>query len=122
MTPTTTFAAATSAERPELAAKLFRALGGPTQLRLVWCSLDGEQRVVDLVAVVGLAQSTVSAHLAWLRDGGLLNRRTVGRQSYYRLSHDVQEPLLDSETLLSRTGHEVSLRPTSAHPPSAGTP
>ena len=100
------------AEQSAVAAKLFRSLGDPTRLRLVLCLLDGEQRVVDLVAEVGLAQSTVSAHLACLRDCGLLDMRPVGRQSYYRLAHDVRELLSTTETLLSRIGYDVALCPT----------
>lgn len=99
-----------------MAAALFRSLGDPTRLRLVLALLDGEQRVVDLVARVGLAQSTVSAHLACLRGCGLLDLRPVGRQSYYRLAHDVQDLLAASEALLGRIGHAVSLCPTTPPP------
>ena len=112
MTTTAPCATGIRAEQSEVAAKLFRSLGDPTRLRLVLCLLDGEQRVVDLVAEVGLAQSTVSAHLACLRNCGLLDMRPVGRQSYYRLAHDVHELLSATETLLSRIGHDVSLCPT----------
>lgn len=109
MTATPGSTTATTVRQAELAAKLFRSLGDPTRLRLVLVLLHGEHRVVDLVAEVGLAQSTVSAHLACLRDCGLLDVRPVGRQSYYRLAHDVQELLAATETLLGRTGHDVSL-------------
>ena len=121
MTTTTASTTGISTEQADVAAKLFRSLGDPTRLRLVLCLLAGEQRVVDLVAEVGLAQSTVSAHLACLRGCGLLDMRPVGRQSYYRLAHDVRELLSATETLLSRIGHDVSLCPTtpaSTPPPS----
>ncbi len=95
----------------ELAAKLFRGLGDPTRLRLLLELLEGERRVVDLVATVGLAQSTVSAHLACLKGCGLLEVRPQGRQSFYRLAHDVRELLGATEVLLARTGFEVSLCP-----------
>lgn len=95
----------------EVAAKLYRGLGDPTRLRLLLALLDGERRVVDLVAEVGLAQSTVSAHLACLRGCGLLEVRPVGRQSFYRLAHDVRDLLAVTEALLARTGFEVSLCP-----------
>lgn len=98
----------------ELAAKLFRGLGDPTRLRLLLELLEGEQRVVDLVATVGLAQSTVSAHLACLKGCGLLEVRPQGRQSFYRLAHDVRELLGAAEVLLARTGFEVSLCPNNA--------
>ena len=116
MTPTKPAEKVAGAEQAQLAAKLFRSLGDPTRLRLVLCLLDGEQRVVDLVAEVGLAQSTVSAHLGCLRDCGLLDMQPVGRQSYYRLAHDVHELLNATETLLSRIGHDVSLCPTTPGP------
>jgi DNA-binding transcriptional ArsR family regulator len=120
MTPTTSTVATDRVEQAERAAKLFRSLGDPTRLRLVLCLLHGEHRVVDLVAEVGLAQSTVSAHLACLRDCGLLDMRPVGRQSYYRLAHDVQELLAAAESLLGRIGYDVSLctmTPGPASPP-----
>lgn len=109
---TTTTGSVASASAPvQVAAKLYRGLGDPTRLRIVLALLGGERRVVDLVAEVGLAQSTVSAHLACLRDCGLLTLRPVGRQSYYGLSHDVRDLLLATERLLARTGAEVALCP-----------
>jgi len=116
MTTTAASPAGIGAQQAELASKLFRSLGDPTRLRLVLLLLAGEQRVVDLVAEVGLAQSTVSAHLACLRDCGLLVMRPVGRQSYYRLAHDVRELLTATETLLGRIGYDVSLCPMTPAP------
>ena len=98
----------------EVAAKLYRGLGDPTRLRIVLALLTGERRPVDLVGEVGLAQSTVSAHLACLRDCGLLTLRPVGRQSYYGLAHDVRDLLVATERLLERTGVDVALCPTTA--------
>lgn len=116
MTTTAASSAGNDVHQAEVAAKLFRSLGDPTRLRLVLSLLTGEQRVVDLVAEVGLAQSTVSAHLACLRDCGLLDVRPVGRQSYYRLAHDVRELLSATEALLCRTGYDVSLCPMTPSP------
>jgi len=50
---------------------LFRGLADPARLAIVRHLALGEHRVVDLVAHLGLAQSTVSGHLACLRDCGL---------------------------------------------------
>ena len=108
---TTSTEAPVNAADVDVAAKLYRGLGDPTRLRIVLGLLSGERRVVDLVADLGLAQSTVSAHLACLRDCGLLTLRPVGRQSYYGLAHDVRELLLATEALLARTGTEVALCP-----------
>ena len=54
------------------AAALFRGLADPARLAIVQHLALGEHRVVDLTAHLGLAQSTVSGHLACLRDCGLV--------------------------------------------------
>ena len=68
------------------AAALFRSLGDETRLRIVARLAAGEARVVDLTGELGLAQSTVSKHLACLRGCGLVDYRTEGRQSFYALT------------------------------------
>ena len=57
------------------AAALFRALGDPARLAIVHRLAVGPARVVDLTRALGLAQSTVSGHLACLRDCGLAAAR-----------------------------------------------
>jgi len=49
------------------AACLFRSFGDPARLAILRHLALGEHRVVDLTAHLGLAQSTVSAHLACLK-------------------------------------------------------
>jgi ArsR family transcriptional regulator, cadmium/lead-responsive transcriptional repressor len=49
------------------AAALFRSLGDPARLMIVRRLAGGPARVTDLVAALGLAQSTVSKHLACLQ-------------------------------------------------------
>ena len=66
----------------------------------------GEHRVVDLVAHLGLAQSTVSQHLACLRDCGLVTPRAAGRSSCYSLTDParIRRLLDEAERLLDATG------------------
>ena len=94
------------------AAALFRSLGDPARLAIVRRLADGEARVVDLVGQLGLAQSTVSGHLACLRDCGLVDSRPVGRASVFTLT---QPALLDvlatAEAVLEATGYAVALCP-----------
>lgn len=68
------------------AACLFRAMADPSRLVILQHLSMGEHRVVDLVAHLGLAQSTVSKHLACLRECGLVNSRPVGRSSVFALT------------------------------------
>lgn len=92
-------------------ASLFRGLADPTRLQILLLLHDtGELRVVDLVTSVGLAQSTVSAHLACLRDCGLVTSRSAGRQSLYRLAVDDLARLLDAaDRVLAATGDAPAL-------------
>jgi DNA-binding transcriptional ArsR family regulator len=90
-------------------ARLFHGLADPGRLRILRHLQLGEHRVVDLTAHLGLAQSTVSAHLACLRDCGLLDVRHEGRSSWYRLARPERtEALLAAgEALLAATPEEV---------------
>lgn len=94
------------------AAALFRSLGDPTRLAIVRQLGSGPARVVDLVEAVGLAQSTVSKHLACLRDCGLVASEPVGRASLFRLTQPALIDVLTSaEAVLEATGHAVALCP-----------
>jgi DNA-binding transcriptional ArsR family regulator len=94
------------------AVALFRSLGDPTRLAVVHELAKGERRIVDLTARLGLAQSTVSAHVACLRDCGLVDCRPVGRQSLYRLARpELMTVLGAAEHLLEATGNAVALCP-----------
>jgi len=92
------------------AVALFRSLGDPTRLAIVHELAAGERRIVDLTTRLGLAQSTVSAHVACLRDCGLVVGRPVGRQSLYRLARpELRAMLTAAEGLLAATGNAVDL-------------
>jgi DNA-binding transcriptional ArsR family regulator len=92
---------------------LFRSLGDPGRLAILRHLMLGEHRVVDLTAHLGLAQSTVSAHLACLRDCGLVTSRPHGRASMFTLAHDAEllRLLAAAEQLLAATGDAVVLCP-----------
>jgi DNA-binding transcriptional ArsR family regulator len=94
------------------AASLFRSLGDPVRLAIVRRLAAGEARVVDLTASLGLAQSTVSKHLACLRDCGLVDYRADGRQSFYSITRpELLDLLRSAEGLLAATGEAVALCP-----------
>ncbi|WP_433498802.1 ArsR/SmtB family transcription factor [Sphaerimonospora sp. CA-214678] len=94
------------------AVALFHSLADETRLRIVQRLAHGEARVVDLTGELGLAQSTVSKHLACLRDCGLVDYRAEGRQSFYALTRpELMDLLGAAEQLLAATGHAVALCP-----------
>ncbi|WP_407062164.1 ArsR/SmtB family transcription factor [Blastococcus montanus] len=96
------------------AACLFRGLGDPARLAILRHLVLGEHKVVDLTNHLGLAQSTVSAHLACLRDCGLVSSRPQGRASMWSLNHapHLLDLLAAAERLLAATGDAVALCPT----------
>lgn len=103
----------TDADAMASAAALFHSFGDPSRLVILHHLQLGEHRVVDLTAHVGLSQSTVSKHLACLKDAGIVSLRPEGRASLYSLTHP--EALVDvlaaAERLLALTGAVVTLCP-----------
>ncbi|SCL36376.1 ArsR/SmtB family transcription factor [Micromonospora aurantiaca (nom. illeg.)] len=100
------------------AVALFRSLGDETRLKIVRRLAAGEARVVDLTGELGLAQSTVSKHVACLRDCGLVDYRVEGRQSFYALTRpELLDLLTAAEELLAATGTAVTLCPAGAGDP-----
>lgn len=90
---------------------LFQALSDPTRLAVVQHLASGEHRVRDLVAHMGFAQSTVSKHLSFLLECGLVTVRPDGRSSWYALADpEGLAHLFDSARALLRvTGTDAEL-------------
>jgi DNA-binding transcriptional ArsR family regulator len=95
------------------AGSLFRSLGDPSRLAILAHLMLGEHRVVELTEHLGLAQSTVSAHLRCLLDCRLVQVRAEGRASVYSLAvpDEVRSVLEAAERLLAATGDAVALCP-----------
>lgn len=109
----------------DTAAALFRSLSDVARLAIVRRLAQGEARVADLVDELGLAQSTVSAHVACLRDCQLVSGRPEGRQVFYSLARpELLDVLAAAEVVLAATGSAVALCPNygTDSGPSAGEP
>jgi ArsR family transcriptional regulator len=82
-------AGALDADAAESIARVFRALGDPTRVRLlslIAAQPDGEACICNLTEPVGLAQPTVSHHMKQLADAGLVTREQRGKWAYYRVA------------------------------------
>lgn len=91
-----------------LLAKLFRGLGDPTRLAILEALRERERRVVDLVEVTGRSQPNVSAHLACLRDCGLIVGKPAGRETFYALASErLEDVLVAAQDVLTLTGNQV---------------
>jgi ArsR family transcriptional regulator len=83
-------------------AKIFKALSDETRLRIMALLDQGERCVCDLMAVLGLPQSTVSRHLAYLKNGGWVSGHRNGMWMYYYV-HGKLSPLQAGVLDLLRT-------------------
>ncbi len=98
----------------EAASCLFNGFSDRSRLAILRHLLLGEHRVVDLTEHMGLAQSTVSKHLACLKGCGLVVSEPRGRASVFSVAHPeaVLELLAAAERLLGLTGDAVTLCPS----------
>ena len=79
-------------------ASLLDVLGDATRLAILRHLHGGEHRVVELTEHLGLAQSTVSQHLAILRSAGLISH---GRANVSRIENPeaIEQVLAAAESL-----------------------
>jgi ArsR family transcriptional regulator len=66
-------------------AAVFKALGHPSRLRIIGALGKGERCVCELREAVGADMSTVSRHLAVLRNAGLIVGEKRGLWVWYTL-------------------------------------
>jgi arsenate reductase/ArsR family transcriptional regulator len=74
---------------------VLKAMGHPVRLRILAMLRGGELCVCQMTALLGLATSTVSAHLADLKRAGLVSERKEGRWVFHQLV-DEEAPILTS--------------------------
>jgi DNA-binding transcriptional ArsR family regulator len=77
---------ALSAKDNEQIAILFKALGDPNRLRILWALNYEEMCVCDLALFLGVSESAVSHQLRQLRQLNLVTNRREGPVIYYRIS------------------------------------
>lgn len=85
-----------SDEAAETLARMFKALGDPTRVKLlsmIAAAPEGEACACDMIEPVGLSQPTVSHHMKLLVEAGLATREQRGKWAYYRVVPEVLESL-----------------------------
>jgi|688.fasta_scaffold52819_5 DNA-binding transcriptional ArsR family regulator len=65
--------------------RITKALSDIQRVRILMLLRTGELCVCQIIAVLGLAPSTVSKHLSILSAAGLVDSRKDGRWAYFRL-------------------------------------
>lgn len=70
-------------------AQIFKALGDETRLRIMALLVNGQELCVcDIMAALDIPQSTVSRHLSYLRNAGLVDDRRQGVWMYYKVNRE----------------------------------
>ncbi len=77
---------ALTAKDNELLAALFKAMGDPNRLQILWALDQEEMCVCDLALFIGVSESAVSHQLRQLRQLQLVSNRRQGPILYYRLT------------------------------------
>jgi ArsR family transcriptional regulator len=80
---------------------LFRVLADATRLRLLRILSHDRFNVSELTAILGIAQSSASRHLAHLKDAGLVSEERESGFVYYRLRDDEAGPAAALWAMLS---------------------
>jgi len=66
-------------------ARIIKALAHPSRLMMLDALAEGERCVCELREIVGADISTVSKHLAVMKEAGIVEDRKAGLQVFYRL-------------------------------------
>ena len=72
----------------EILTRLFKAMGDPNRLRILWALKESEMCVCDIAAFLKVSESAVSHQLRILKLLALVTSRREGTIVYYRLNDD----------------------------------
>jgi ArsR family transcriptional regulator len=75
--------------------EIFKILGDPTRVKILYALAREELCVCDIAALLGMSLPAISHHLRLLRNLRLVKHRKVGRIVYYSLDDDHVKELLE---------------------------
>jgi len=94
----------------EARADVFKALGHPSRLIIIDALAQGELCVCDLNEAIDADMSTVSRHLAVLRNAGILSSEKRGNQVFYKLECPCITTFYGCvESVINGTGQPIQL-------------
>lgn len=87
-----------SVDSAETAAGFLKSLSHPDRLKILCllASCDEQPAVADIAAATGLKPSTLSQHLAKLRQEGIVTYRREHRTLYYRFSSQTAQDIINA--------------------------
>jgi len=90
---------------------LFHGFADGSRLAILDALADGERRSTDLAKIAGLSQPNASAHLACLRECGLVSTDRRGREVFYALAGGVADLLAAADAVIERAGGAIEACP-----------
>ena len=87
----------------EQAAEIFALLSTPTRLRILYHLCGSEMNVSELLSRIDVSQPNISQHLGTLYRSGVLGRRRIGTQVFYRIASQRARMLCE----VVRSGQDV---------------
>ncbi|KAF2406027.1 DNA-binding transcriptional regulator, ArsR family [Pseudomonas antarctica] len=89
------------------------AIAEPARTKMLCSLMDGHARTsTEMAVVAGVSTSTASAHLARLKDDGLLKLHTQGRHRYYSLAGPPVAHAIEGLMVISRTASKTFVSKT----------
>ena len=76
------------AETIDSLSKLFKVLGDPTRIKILWALNVHDLGVLDICEVLGMTKSAVSHQLGTLKEAKLVKARREGKEVYYSLDDE----------------------------------
>jgi len=74
---------------------IYKALGDPTRLKIIYCLKQEEMCVYDISSILDMSQSAISQQLRVLRNLRLVKHRKEGKMVYYSLDDEHIFGILD---------------------------
>ena len=76
------------AETIDSLSKLFKVLGDPTRIKILWALNVHDLCVLDICEVLGMTKSAVSHQLGTLKEAKVVKARREGKEVYYSLDDE----------------------------------
>lgn len=72
----------------ERLSQIFKILGDPTRIKILWTLDNNEMCVCDIANVLNMTKSSISHQLSILRTSGIVKYRKSGKEVYYMLDDE----------------------------------
>lgn len=85
---------------------IFKVLGDPTRVKILWSLNEREMCVCDLAVTLGMTKSAISHQLKTLRDNRIVKSRRDGKNIFYSLDDRHITNIIDMAKLHISHSHD----------------